>query len=113
MGFITGFLGGMLLGGGTVLLNNKRTGHENSQRAIDYVTEVRDGTQEFKEATVEVKDQVKNLMDELTTIKTVLAPGVEESVANFTDETDFYMRQINRDVKSINDEIDEFKENTQ
>lgn len=105
MGFFTGFLGGALVAGTAVLFTNKRTGEENLNRTVDYLEGVTDGLEEFKEASVNLTEQVQKVVDELVSIQTVIAPGIEEDLNEFSQDAEFRLRRVNDDLDLINEDF--------
>ena len=108
MGFFTGFLSGAVFAGTAVLFTNKRTGKENIDLSVNYIEDVSEGLEEFRDAGTQLTEQVKKVVEEFGTVQTVIAPGLEEDLDSFSADVDHHLRKINEDLKMINEEVENF-----
>src|SRR5690625_6389467 len=111
--FLLGVAGGLALGGGYVLLNTPRSGHDNKRVIQDLYYTTKYNVEDVQEKSTNFQEAMNHFKAELKFVQNEFVPEVMSHVNELTEDVHVHMRRINdsvnemiTDVEGMNQQID-------
>jgi len=108
--FLLGVAGGLALGGGYVLLNTPRSGHDNKRVIQDLYYTTKYNVEDVQEKSTNFQEAMNHFKAELTFVQNEFVPEVMSDVNQLTEEAQVHVRRINDSVNEMKTDVEAMNE---